>query len=143
EIVVAGLPCMPPLMERYSAYVDGFRSFPGYPGLPEQPFQPSRTVHFFHDIQAEGFDLAIQMHGSGQCSNAVIALCGAKRTAGFFVPGHFCPDAELFCPYPDHGLEVRRLLALVKFLGFEPDSEDLEFPLHRQDYDSLHLATKG
>src|SRR5437867_3320138 len=33
EIVVAGLPCMPPLMERYSAYVDGFRSFPGYPGL--------------------------------------------------------------------------------------------------------------
>jgi ADP-heptose:LPS heptosyltransferase len=130
-------------MERYPAYVDGFRTFPGFPGLPEQPLQPKRTVCFFREIQAESFDLAIQMHGSGQCSNAVIGLCGAKRCAGFFIPGAFCPDPELFYPYPDHGLEIRRLLALVQFLGFEPDGEDLEFPLHQQDYDSLHHTSNS
>ena len=33
------------------------------------------------------------------------------------MPGDYCPDADRYLPYPDHGLEIRRLLALVHYLG--------------------------
>ena len=37
EIELVGLPWARQFVERYSAYLDGFREFPGYPGLPERP----------------------------------------------------------------------------------------------------------
>jgi hypothetical protein len=54
---------------------------------------------FLADVQARSFDLAIQLHGSGQITNPLIALFGAKRPARFFVRRHWCPNPNPFCVY--------------------------------------------
>jgi ADP-heptose:LPS heptosyltransferase len=94
-------------------------------------------------VQAERFDLAVQLHGSGTLSNPLTALFGARRMAGFYVRGAWCPDPELFLPYIDHGLEVRRLLALMAFLGAGPCGDHLEFPVHARDEEALRRALGG
>ena len=45
-----------------------------------------------------------------QFGRPLTVLFGARRTAGFYLPGGYCPDQERFLPWPDEGLEVRRLL---------------------------------
>jgi ADP-heptose:LPS heptosyltransferase len=84
-------------------------------------------------MQAERFDLAIQLHGSGSFVNSLIALFAARRTAGFYLPGDHVPDAELFCPWPTHGREVERLLRLIEFLGLPIRGDHLEFTLRPDD----------
>jgi len=77
------------------------------------------------------------MHGSGSHVNDLTVLVGAQRCAGFFRPGEYCPDASLFMPWPERGLEVRRLLQLLDFLGIPAQGEDLEFPLTDRDRHAL------
>src|SRR5262249_36824447 len=112
EIVLVGLPWARDFVERYQAYIDGFREFPGYPGLPEQPPRIEVLPSFLAGLQAERFDLCLQLHGCGTLTNHVVSLFGARRLAGFFVPGAYCPDPDRFLPYPTDGLEIRRLLRL-------------------------------
>jgi ADP-heptose:LPS heptosyltransferase len=129
EVVLVGLPWARELVGRYPHLLDGFREFPGWPGLPERDPQLDRVPRFLAGMQAEGFDLTLQLHGSGPVVNEVCALFGARRTAGFYLPGGYCPDPDLFLPWPDRGLELRRLLALTDFLGASARGEHLEFPL--------------
>jgi ADP-heptose:LPS heptosyltransferase len=137
EIVLVGLPWAREFVGRYRAYLDGFREFPGFPGLPERPPRVERIPAFLAEIQAERFDLAVQLHGSGSFVNPLVVLFGAARTAGFYVPGDYCPDPDLFLPWPDEGLEVRRLLRLADFLGAPAGDEALEFPLTEEDFRAL------
>src|SRR5581483_6922189 len=117
EIILLGLPWAQTFAERYHEYLDGFRVFPGFPGLPELEPDIAGIPAFLWDMQEERFDLAIQLHGSGPFVNPLVVLLGARRAAGFYLPGDYCPDAELFCPWPERGREVQRLLRLVEFLG--------------------------
>jgi ADP-heptose:LPS heptosyltransferase len=133
EVVLVGLPWAKEFVDRYPAYLDGFREFPGYPGLPECEPDTDRLSAFFENMQAERFDLAIQLHGSGTVSNAVVAGLGAKINAGFYQMGTDCPNPATFAPYPERGLELRRLLQLVEHLGIPPRGEHLEFPLSDQE----------
>jgi ADP-heptose:LPS heptosyltransferase len=80
------------------------------------------------------------MHGSGATSNPPTVLLGARRTAGFYLPGQYCPDEKLFLPYPEGEHEVRRLLRLLAFLGIPAQGEALEFPLTEADWLSLPVA---
>jgi ADP-heptose:LPS heptosyltransferase len=137
EIVLVGLPWARSFTARYACYLSGFHEFPGYPGLPERPPDVARIPSFLAELQAERFDLAVQLHGSGPLVNPLTVLFGARRTAGFYLPGDYCPDPELFLPWPDHGLEVRRLLRLVEHLGLPVCGEHLEFPLSAADYHAL------
>ncbi len=137
EIILLGLPWAQTFVEHYRDYLDGFRVFPGYPGLPEREPDLARIPDFLRDMQAERFDLAIQLHGSGPFVNPLLVLLGARRSAGFYLPGDYCPDAELFCPWPERGREVRRLLRLVEFLGLPVPGEHLEFPLRGEDFHAL------
>jgi ADP-heptose:LPS heptosyltransferase len=137
EIVLVGLPWSCSFVERYADYLDGFREFPGYPGLPEREPLLDRIPPFLSELQAERFDLAIQLHGSGSFVNPLTVLMGAQRTAGFYVPGDYCPDPQLFCPWPTSGREVTRLLRLVEFLGLPSQGEHLEFPLREEDHRNL------
>jgi ADP-heptose:LPS heptosyltransferase len=133
EIVLIGLPWARGFVDRYRSLLDGFREFPGYPGLPEQEPDTGRLTTFFEGIRADRFDLAIQLHGAGTVSNAVTARLGARINAGFYEPGSACPDPETFLPYPDRGLELRRLLRLVEHLGIPSRGESLEFPVFGED----------
>jgi len=133
EVVLVGLPWAREFVDRHRGLLDGFREFPGWPGLPEREPDHQAIPGFLDSIRAERFDLAIQLHGSGAVSNEVVARFGARWTAGFYEPGAECPDPRFFLPYPNRGLELRRLLSLMEHLGFASRGEALEFPLRDED----------
>lgn len=142
ELTMITLPMLRELVER-SPYLDRFVSFPGFPGLAEQFFEARRVVRFLEEMQAEQFDLAIQMQGSGVYSNPFTLLLGARVTAGFIREGDSagCLDAAL--PLPQTGHEVQRVLALATFLGAVPQGEETEFPLKPEDYAAANELLTG
>src|SRR5690242_177756 len=137
QIVLVGLPWARAFVERFDRYLDGFREFPGYPGLPEREPAIGEIPAFLAAVEAERFDLALQLHGSGLIVNPLLMLLGATRVAGFYPAGQWCPDPESFRPWPERGLEIRRLLSLAEFLGIPTQGEGLEFPIREADRASL------
>ena len=133
ELTLVGLPWARWLVDRFDAYLDHFVEFPGFPGLPEREPRLANIPPFLAALQRQRFDLAIQLHGNGRLTNSLVALFGAARSAGFYAADGYRPDPELFMPYPEHGSEIRRLLALVEFLGARSRGEQLEFPLVELD----------
>ncbi|MBO0700716.1 MAG: glycosyltransferase family 9 protein, partial [Zavarzinella sp.] len=142
EITLVGLPWAREFVARFPEYLDHFAEFPGYPGLPEREPQLSRLPGFLGEVRAARFDLAIQLHGSGPIVNPVVLQFRARRTAGFYLPGDICPDPDWFVPWPDTGLELRRLLALTTFLGAPARGESLEFPVRDEDERAAGVALR-
>jgi ADP-heptose:LPS heptosyltransferase len=136
HIALIGLPWARELVARLDS-VDELIEFPGYPGIPEVPADPSVLPSFFALMQARSFDLALQLHGSGNVSNGFVALLGARRSAGFELPG-VASRLDETVAYPDDQPEERRPLVLLRRLGFETTDEQLEFPL--RDADRAELA---
>lgn len=133
HITLIGLPWAAGFARRYRRYVDAFASFPGFPGLPEHPVELARIPEFIAAMQAQRFDLLLQIHGSGGLTNPLVMSFGATCNAGFYVEGNFCPDAQLFIEW-DEGLhEIRRNLQLLEWLGAPAQGENLEFPLRDED----------
>lgn len=139
RITLIGLPWAESFAARFHRYIDDFLPFPGYPGMPESTPDLRRIPAFFEAAQARRFDLALQLHGSGGLSNPVVMLLGARRTAGFYRPGDYCPDPARFLPWPEGEHEIRVPLRLLDFLGMPSQGEALEFPL--ADADQRELAT--
>lgn len=133
HVSLIGLPAVRSIVERFPRYIDALLPFPGYPGIPEQSLEVERVPGFLADMQRRQFDLAIQMHGSGVTTNPFTFLLGARRTAGLYIPGNYCPDPGLFLPYDEHVSEVRRYLRLLDHLGFSSQGEHLEFPVTPED----------
>lgn len=136
RIALVGLPWARAFATRFSRYVDDFIPFPGAPGLPEQAPDIARLPAFFADVQSRRFDLAIQMHGTGVQTNDIVARFGARRCAGFHVPGRCAPGGS-FLSYPKRTHEIRRNLRLVEFLGAKSAGIALEFPLADDDRAAL------
>lgn len=143
HICLIGLPWARDFVARFSQIFDEFLEFPGYPGLPEREPRLSEIPGFLSSIQQRRFDLALQMQGSGGVSNPLTLLFGARRSAGFYRPGEFCPDAERFLPYPDGDPEVRRHLRLMEVLGVPLQGEALEFPLEPADFEALEALPEA
>lgn len=139
RLTLIGLPQAGFLLERFPAYVDELVEFPGYPGLVERVPPLEELPRFFSAMQGRRFDLLLQMHGSGVVTNPLVSLFGAARTAGFYLPGQFCPDERSFLPYPAEEAEVWRHLRLLEFLGLHLAGDALEFPLREED----HLALQA
>lgn len=133
EISLVGLPFIRDLVER-SPSIDRLIEFPGFPGMAEQFFDARRALDFFERMQAEKFDLAIQMHGSGVYSNPFTLMLGARVTAGFVRPGDPAGRLDAAFPMPTQGHEVERALALVRFLGAPAAGTATEFPLLECDH---------
>lgn len=136
DITFIGLPFAAELVSRYP-YFDRFEPFPGFSGIADHDFDARRTLVFLQRMQAENFDLAIQIHGSGVFSNPFTKLLGAKYTAGFRRPEDGNLGLDRTVVFPEEGHEVSRCLTLVSELGFPVTSERLEFPLLRQDFAEL------
>jgi len=141
RITLAGLPWAHAFVTRFMHYLDDFVAFPGIPQLPEQPADVAALPGFFADMRARHFKLAVQMHGSGAQTNAIVARFDAARTVGFHPQGERAATTGDFYPYPERGHEIRRLLRLLEFLGIPPQGEELEFPLFDDDYQQLHALT--
>lgn len=132
EITLIGLPFVEE-MARRSPHLDRFIRFPGFPGMAEQFFDAAAAGRFFAAMQAEAFDLAIQMHGSGANSNPFTLLLGAGATAGFVPAGSSAGRLDAAFPYPPTGHEIDRVLALCEFVGAPTRGAQTEFPLWRED----------
>lgn len=120
-----------PYWKRYPDHVDRILPFPGWPGLPERKPDIGRIPGFLADMQAERFDLAIQLHGEGRIVNQVVALLGARRMAGYHPPIDQGTPAGTWLPWRDGVSEIRRGLRLMTALGFPDDDESLEFSVAR------------
>jgi lipopolysaccharide heptosyltransferase II len=142
ELTMITLPRLRELVER-SPHLDRYVPFPGFPGLAEQFFEARQTVRFFQEMQAEGFDLAIQMQGSGVYSNPFTLLLGARVTAGFIRAGDAAGRLDAALPLPQTGHEAQRILALATFLGVPPQGEATEFPLKPEDHAGAEELLSG
>jgi len=133
EITLIGLPWAESFARRYRGYVDRFVPFPGYPGIAEAPYDAERTACFLAAQRAYGYDLAVQMHGSGGDSNPFALDLGARVTSGYYA-GSRAPDGlEPAAPYPDDLPEVVRNLGLIRLLDCPDLGGGLEFPLGEAD----------
>ena len=133
RITLIGLPGAADLVRRLRAYVDELLVFPGAPGFPEQVPRLGEWPAFIHRAHVRRFDLAIQMHGSGELSNAVVRRLGAARCAGF---GNAGTEGEWFMPWPPSGPEILRNLALMRFLGAPHAGTSLELPVTEQEWNA-------
>lgn len=134
EITMITLPMLQDVAERCST-IDRVVLFPGYPGLADQFFDPARSLMFIEQMQAEKFDLALQMQGTGVYSNPFTLMLGARCTAGFVRPGDPPGRLAAALPWPEAGHEVERVLALTEFIGFSSPPNPLpEFGLRMEDH---------
>ena len=138
EITMITLPLLQDLITR-SPHLDRFIVFPGFPGIAEQFFDARRAVQFFQEMQAEQFDLAVQMQGSGIYSNPFMLLLGSRMTAGFVRQGDCAGRLDAAVPLLERGHEIQRMLALTTFLGAAAQGEETEFPLWSED----HIIAEG
>jgi len=133
RITLVGLPWARSFVARFDHLLDGFIEFPGWPGLPEVAVDVRRLPRFLECVQGESFDLALQLHGSGSIVNELVTLFGARSTAGFYEPGGYRPNGELFTPWPGTGNEIERCLELTNHLRLATRGTELEFPIREAD----------
>lgn len=146
HITLVGLPWAAEWAQRMTC-VDDFEAFPGWPGLPEQEVPTAAPIEaFLARMRARGLDLAIQLHGSGERTNALVAQFGARQRAGFFNPAAPCPPAGSGCfvPWPAQGHEIERLLAVTDRLGLSRQGQSPDWPLRPEDrHRALSLLPSG
>lgn len=132
EITLIGLPWAAAFVQRFRHYLDRFVEFGGYPGIVEVAPNPERSRRFLEAQRAYGYDLVVQMHGSGQASTPCALEMGGRMTVGYYVGE---PPAGLTqgAPYPDDQPEILRNLGLARLLGCPDRGPHLEFPLFKQD----------
>lgn len=137
EITLIGLPASAGLAERFGRYVDRFVPFPGFPGLPERQPDLHALPAFLEAAHAQRYDLAVQMHGSGRLTNAVVELLGAAEVAGYAQESPSPVGGRLWLPWRESVSEVRRWLRLMAHLGWASDDAALEFPIDPAGDDEL------
>jgi ADP-heptose:LPS heptosyltransferase len=145
DVTLIGLPSAGWFVARFPQYVDELVRFPGFPGIPEVDGDVSALPAFFAEMQERRFDLALQMQGSGSFSNPFTVMLGARRTAGFYLPGHYMPTDE-FVPYPGDEHEIRRMTTLTEALGAPETGAELEWPVtpsDRAEAAALHGGSRG
>jgi ADP-heptose:LPS heptosyltransferase len=148
HVALVGLPWARDFVDRFQAYLDEFIEFPGFPGLPEQEANVTAFPAFLDEVQRRRFDAALQMHGDGTTTNALVALFGARDMAGFWLAGSPAPAGAHLVVYPEWLSEPRRHLYFVDWLmGGAGDVRDdgLEFPIRSReegDWDVLR-RTEG
>lgn len=142
ELTFVGLPWARELCARLDC-VDRFEEFPGFPGLPERTVDVAAIPSFFERMQRTRFDLAVQLHGSGNIVNQIVECMGATHVAGFHEPGGYAPDPALFTQWPEQGHEIERMLKVVDHLRIERCGTHLDFPLGADDRDGIAAIWPG
>jgi ADP-heptose:LPS heptosyltransferase len=133
RIALVGLAWAREFAVRFRRYIDAFIEFPGFPGMPERPCAEDELDRFLAQMRGRRFDLALQMHGSGEVTNPLTVRMGAAAIAGSYRDGQYCPDRSRFIAWQEHEHEVLRWLRLLTRLGIAARGPQLEFPLGAED----------
>ena len=142
ELSVITLPMLADIAVR-NPWIDRYLPFPGYPGLAEQLFDPLQTLQFLQQMQAEQFDLAIQIQGTGVYSNPFTLMLAARYTAGFIRSGDPAGRLDSAIPWPQQGHEIQRSLSLIQHLGIPSDGVKTDFYLNQQDQAGAFNLVQG
>ncbi|UXY15363.1 glycosyltransferase family 9 protein [Chitiniphilus purpureus] len=119
EIVLLGLPWHAQLFESRPGPIDRVVVVPPYPGVRDtDPDTWPAPSSFFEAMQAERFDLALQLHGGGAHSNPFVRQLGAAFAVGLQAPG--APPLDRNVPYVWLQPEVMRYLEVVGHVGAAP-----------------------
>lgn len=145
EITLIGLPWAASFVDRYACYLNRFVEFVGYPGIAEIPLTPessARVEQFLAEQRAYGYDLVVQMHGSGQTSNPFVLALHGRMTVGYY-DGTSPAGLSLHAQYPHDQHEIFRNLGLAALLGSTHLSPRLEFPLTSEDHAEAATLLQG
>lgn len=105
--------------------VDRIVPVPPYGGVSAQPGAAENAgelEEFFRAMQAERFDLALQMHGGGRYSNPFTLRLKARTSAGLRAPDAAALDR--WVPYVYFQPEIWRYLEVVSLVGADPRTLD-------------------
>jgi ADP-heptose:LPS heptosyltransferase len=94
---------------------------------------PAAETELFQEMQAESFDLAVQMHGAGEHSNPFVLNCQARHNVGLKSPN--AVPLERWFPYVYYQSEVMRLLEVVALVGASTDHLQPCLPVLENDFD--------
>ena len=142
EIVYLGRPLHKALVEGRPSPIDRVEVVPISHGVRVEPDDPDRPEDkaeldaFFARMQAERFDLAIQMHGGGANSNPFVKRLGARITVGLKAPD--APELDRWIPYVVYQHEFMRLIELMRLVGATPCSFEPHFPIVDGDLTELN-----
>lgn len=143
EIVLLGKPWHRDFLTGRPGPIDRVEVIPTCPGVGAETDQPADTEgleRFFAAMNAEHFDIALQLHGGGRYSNPFTRRLGARLAVG-----SKAPDAEpldAWIPYFYFQPEVLRYLEIVSLVGATPVGLDPEIAVTPNDHaevDALHL----
>lgn len=126
-----------PVAERLDS-VDEAVVVPPLPGLHWEglPFAAAAEADaFFAAMCARHFDLALQLKGAGDTTNAFVLRLGARVTAG--QRGEQAPALDLDMPYLPLQPEVLRLLDVSRLIGAPETSPRLEIAERPEDLDEV------
>jgi ADP-heptose:LPS heptosyltransferase len=105
-------------------------------------YESAHTERFLAEQRAHGYDVAIQMHGSGQASNPFVLALGARVTAGYYI-GERPAGLTVGAPWPREAHEIPRVLGLARLLGCPDRGTHLELPLLTEDRSEAHTLLHG
>lgn len=145
EIVLLGLDWHAKFLAQRPGPVDRVVVVPPVAGVgrPETYVnQPQQLESFFRAMQAEQFDLAVQLHGGGRYSNPFVKHLGARVTVGLKTADAVLLDRTL--PYLYFQNEVLRFLETVSLAGAQGNLLEPRLEVTAQDLaecaEPLHLA---
>ncbi len=121
EITLLGAPLHAGLLGGRPGPWDRVVVVPPWPGVRDAPGAARDAPEvrgFLRQQRAEGYDLALQLHGGGGNSNPLVSALGARVTAGARDAG--APPLDRWLPYSYDQHEVLRCLELAGLVGAAP-----------------------
>lgn len=117
-----------------SPSLDRFVSLPDLMFEQEgRPIDARGFTEFLQEMQAEHFDLGLQLRGYGLQSSPYFVLLGAQINVGFAGPADL-PLLDSALPFPKEMHLIDRFLTLTAFLGAPSYGRHMEFGLDPEDY---------
>jgi ADP-heptose:LPS heptosyltransferase len=102
---------------------------------------PGACQEFFDAMQAEQFDLAVQLHGGGRHANPFTRRLGARVAVG--LRAYDAPALDRDLPYVHYQPEVLRFLEVVKMVGAPPVGLEPRLTATRRDHAAADDALGG
>ncbi len=132
EVTLIGLPWAKHLCRASRVTSTGSSHSLATPAFARRPWIADRTEGFLAEQRTYGYDVVIQMHGSGRASTPFALALGGRSTVGYY-EGARPSRLTLGAPYADDQPEVIRNLSLVRLLTRRDAPPALEFPLFEDD----------